>query len=200
MPLTRAQATAFLLPSLTQAAHLHLSADLSFVEGDRAALAAAAPPPPPPHGPSVPHPFPQLAGSTNARRRSSLGPALNGAAHTATTTAAGSSRSAPHALSSLSGSTSHEDSLVATGPITPAPMPQTRRGDVDYGETVGVPLKSFSFERTDDGADSNSSGVKSGKRREGAGRVWVGREGGEGGNWVGVWQFGAEIGQSERAL
>lgn len=192
--LNRAQATALLLPGPTAGtsnAHLSLSADISFVESNKQAVAqqqlmqqqqqhslSSHPSSSVPQL-SQPHPFPQLTGAP--RRRSSLGPNPP-----STSTSASSTTSLPATLrTNLPPQPQHR----SDPPPTPSPFPQTRKADVGFGEAVGVPLTSYTF-----GADGGKGGMgtSKGKGRE-TDQAWVGRE--EGGGWVGVWRFGAEVGE-----
>lgn len=68
------------------------------------------------------------------------------------------------------------------------PFPSARKGE--GGEQSGVPAWSWAWVE---------GGGEEGKGRKwGAGRVWVGREGGEEGvgGWIGVWEFRGDVGES----
>ena len=189
MPLTRAQASSFLLPKLDPSRptpHLSLSTDLSFVEGNQQAIqqqyqqqlqqqqsiASHA------SSSSQPQLPPAQLGAT-PRRRSSLGPNPPQTSASSTASLHGAGRN--NQLGP------HPEDTNPPPPVTPSPFPQTRKADVAFGEAVGVPLASYTF-----GTDPGKGKDGKGKGRE-TDKAWVGKE--EGGGWVGVWRFGGEVGK-----
>ncbi|KAM0753351.1 hypothetical protein T439DRAFT_354775 [Meredithblackwellia eburnea MCA 4105] len=182
--ITRLQAASLLLPSIPSAsAHLTLSADLSYVEGQ-------------PTSASQTHharPVPTL--SDPPRRRG----------HMPTSSSSGP-KAPPATLASRLTSLSIGMEGGPKVPVTPSPFPATRASDVDFVESVGVPVWNYAFEvggeeqgerrRRVSSNDLNGGANGSTKdKNDGRGRVWVGRDGGEKGRggWVGVWEFRGDV-------
>lgn len=187
--LTRSQAISFLIPetnstsnsnskTTTNAPHLSLTADLSFVDGPSTSSSG-----------SRPSQFAQQQQQQQRTRKDSFVTSFNlDLSEGAFTTS--SAPPPPH---------SSDSKPSPYSPTTPNPIPSTRIGDMNYEENGReVPIWSYVFGENEVESNKKSSTLVNEEKdyESERGRVWVGREGGEesNGSWIGVWEFKGVVG------